>query len=64
MKAAVSKVGQFLHETHVELTKVTWTTKRDLVKSMVVVLIGTAVLSLFIFAVDTLFTTLLKLIIK
>ena len=61
---AVSKVGQFLHETHVELTKVTWTTKRDLVKSMVVVLIGTSILTLFIFSVDTIFTTALKIIIK
>jgi len=61
---AVSNVRQFLHETHVELTKVTWTTKRDLVKSLIVVLSGTTALSLFIFAADSLFTTALKLIIK
>ena len=47
---------QFLKEVRLELTKVDWPTRRELVSYTIVVLVTLTVLTAFVFALDTVFT--------
>jgi len=63
-KAAVQERGkrtgvrQFLKEVRVELSKVDWPTRRELVSYTIVVLVTVSVLTAYVFGLDTAFTRL------
>jgi len=46
------KIKQFIKEVRLELTKVTWTTRQELIYSTIVVIVVSIILSIFIGVVD------------
>lgn len=54
--------GDFLIATEAEMNKVSWTSKADLIRATIVVLVTVVLLSLFLFGVDFLWVVLLKFI--
>ena len=46
------KIKKFLKEVKLELTKVTWTTREELIYSTIVVIVVSIILSIFIGVVD------------
>jgi preprotein translocase subunit SecE len=58
------KVGNFISEVTVELKKVSWPTKNELVGSTIVVIISVAVLSFFIGVCDFIFSKAVQFIIR
>ena len=60
----IGKVRKFLGEVKVELSKVTWSTRQELIYSTMVVLMTMAFLSVFIGIVDFIFSQMLKLIVR
>ena len=46
------KIKKFLKEIRFELTKVTWTTREELIYSTIVVIVVSIILSIFIGVVD------------
>ena len=63
-KGAKEKKGavQFLREVRVELSKVTWPTREELIQSTIVVLIAVAISGVFIAILDAIFSRLVSLI--
>lgn len=57
-------VTQFLKETKVELKKVTWPTKQELIANTIVVLIAVVLCALLIWVVDTIFSAVFRLILQ
>ncbi len=49
----MAKVIQFIREVRIELIKVTWPKKEELVGSTTVVLIVSVILSVFLWIIDT-----------
>ncbi len=47
-----AKVAQFIKDVQLEMGKVTWPTREELIASTTIVLVVSLALSLFIFAVD------------
>ncbi|MCY3764606.1 MAG: preprotein translocase subunit SecE [Gemmatimonadetes bacterium] len=47
-----AKVAQFIKDVQLEMGKVTWPTRDELIASTTIVLVVSLALSLFIFAVD------------
>jgi preprotein translocase subunit SecE len=58
----VAKVnpGEFLRQVRAETAKVVWPTRAETVRTAVMVLIMTALLGLFFFAVDSAFSAIVK----
>ena len=54
----LEKIKQFLKEVKSELTKVTWTSKQELIYSTYVVIVVSIVLSIFIGIVDMMLSNL------
>ena len=48
----LDKLKKFLKEVRFELTKVTWTTRQELIYSTIVVIVVSIILSIFIGVVD------------
>ena len=63
-KGAKEKKGavQFLREVRVELSKVTWPTREELIQSTIVVLVAVAISGVFIAILDAIFSRLVSLI--
>lgn len=59
-----TSVTQFLSETKVELKKVTWPTKQELIANTVVVLIAVVLCAVLIWVVDTFFSALFRLFLQ
>lgn len=57
-------IGKFLHEVRVELRKVTWPTRKELVQSTIVVLVAIAIMTAFVFVLDTAFSRLIDLVVE
>ncbi len=53
---------QFLREVKVEMSKVTWPTRDELVQSTVAVLVAVLITGVFIFLLDVLFSRLIGLV--
>ncbi len=53
---------KFLHEVRVELSKVTWPTREELVQSTIVVVIAVAIAGIYIWIFDLLFNWLIGLL--
>jgi preprotein translocase subunit SecE len=48
----LDKIKKFLKEVKFELTKVTWTTRQELIYSTIIVIVVSIILSVFIGVVD------------
>ncbi|MGI5840476.1 MAG: preprotein translocase subunit SecE [bacterium] len=60
----VDRTKRFLRELRSELRKVIWPTRKETVQYAIVVVATVFVISLFIWVVDSIFSSLLKLIIS
>ncbi len=60
----IKKVGGFFQEVKVEMQKVTWPTREELIGSTAVVLMTMLILSTFIGAADFIFSRALTLILR
>lgn len=58
------KIQNFLTEVAVELKKVSWPTRAELIEATWVVIVSTFALTLFIFAADLILSKLLGLVIR
>jgi len=58
------KIKRFLKEIRVELTKVSWATKQELIGSTVIVIVLSFILALFIGVVDKFLSVIISLILK
>ncbi|KPL02099.1 MAG: preprotein translocase subunit SecE [candidate division Zixibacteria bacterium SM23_73_2] len=58
------KIKRFLKEVKVELTKVTWLSKRELLGSTVIVIILSFILAIFIGVVDKLLSMIMSFILS
>lgn len=58
------KIKQFLKEVKIEMKKVSWPTKKELVQSTWVVIIGIIFFAILIGLLDRIFFGILKLIIR
>lgn len=61
---ALDKIKGFFGEFKAELGKVSWSTREELIGSTSVVIVITAILALFIFAVDSALAGILSKIFK
>lgn len=57
-------VTRFLSETKVELKKVTWPTKQELIANTIVVLIAVVLCAALIWLIDTFFSVLFRLFLQ
>ena len=64
MADETKKIGKFFIEVKAEMKKVIWPTKKDVVVYTEAVLVVMILFTMLIFVADTVFTYLLKLIIK
>jgi len=60
----IKKVGNFIAEVRGELTKVSWSTREELMGSTAVVLTLTGLMAVFIGVIDFLLSYVLKLIFR
>ena len=58
------KISNFISEVTVELKKVSWPTKNELIGSTIVVIISVAALAIFIGICDFIFSKAVQLIIR
>jgi preprotein translocase subunit SecE len=56
------KIKQFLKEVRFELTKVTWTTREELMYSTIIVIVVSLVLAVFIGLVDMVLSNLVNIL--
>ncbi|MGI6307261.1 MAG: preprotein translocase subunit SecE [Dethiobacteria bacterium] len=64
MSSYLKKVQRFLHDIRVELKKVNWPTKHELLVFTSVVIAVILAVGVFFWILDTGFTTALKLVLK
>jgi preprotein translocase subunit SecE len=55
---------KFLHDVRIEMGKVTWPTRRDLMQSTIVVLVAVAIATVYVFGLDEIFSQTVDLILK
>ncbi len=60
----IKKFPQFLKEVKAELKKVNWSTKEELFTATIMVIIVTAFLTLYVFGVDSVFTKLVRYLLR
>jgi preprotein translocase subunit SecE len=53
---------RFLHDVRIELSKVTWPTRKDLTQSTIVVIVAVIIAGMYIAALDGVFANLMKFI--
>jgi preprotein translocase subunit SecE len=56
------KIKKFLKEVRSELTKVTWTTREELIYSTIIVIVVSMVLAIFIGVVDVALSNLVSML--
>ncbi|HJW76463.1 MAG TPA: preprotein translocase subunit SecE [Thermoleophilia bacterium] len=61
-KAERRGLSKFFHDVRIELSKVTWPTRKDLTQSTIVVIVAVVIASVYIAALDGAFSNLMKLI--
>jgi preprotein translocase subunit SecE len=57
-------ITEFLSETKVELKKVTWPTKQELIANTIVVIIAVCLCAGLIWIIDTIFSVLFRIILR
>ena len=60
----IQKPVNFLKEVRLELGKVAWSTRQELIDSTIVVIVVTAILTAFIGVIDVLLSKLLSIVFK
>ena len=55
---------KFLRDVRIELSKVTWPTRKDLVQSTLVVLVAVAIAAVFTFALDEVFSQAVDFVVR
>ena len=60
----INKIKEYLKNVYYEMRKVTWPTRNEVVNSTIVVVIISLIVAVIIFALDTVFTTVLGLVIR
>lgn len=58
----MSKITQYFEDVRKEMAKVSWPTQNELVEQTTVVFVFTLIVSLFIFGIDNVFSTVLELL--
>ncbi len=61
-KAERRGISKFLHDVRIELSKVTWPTRKDLTQSTIVVIVAVVIAGVYIAALDGAFSNLMKII--
>ena len=59
-----SKIKNFFNGVWIELKKVSWPTKKELMDSTVVVIVSVMILGIYIAAVDQVWSMFIKLVIR
>ena len=59
-----NKITNFIREVKVELSKVTWSTKSELIASTIVVLVSVTLLAIFIGTCDAVLVRVINFILK
>lgn len=59
-----TSIAQFLRETKVELKKVTWPTKQELISNTIVVIIAVLLCAVLIWIIDTIFSVLFRMLLQ
>ena len=57
-------ISKFMHDVRVEMGKVTWPTRQDLVQSTIVVLVAVAIAALYTGALDGIFSQLVEVVLN
>jgi preprotein translocase subunit SecE len=60
----LEKIIDYIKKVYLEMRKVTWPTRNDLVNSTIVVIVISAIVAAVVFVLDTIFTTVLGIILK
>jgi preprotein translocase subunit SecE len=58
----IKKILDYVKKVYLEMRKVTWPTRKELINSTIVVVVISAIVALIIFVLDTIFSNLLQLI--
>lgn len=58
----MKKIKQFIEDVRVEMKKVIWPEKDQLINSTVIVIIVSAIFTLFIFFADTIISRIIKIL--
>jgi preprotein translocase subunit SecE len=58
----MSKITQYFDDVRKEMAKVSWPTQNELVEQTTVVFVFTLIVSVFIFGIDNVFSTVLELL--
>ena len=56
--------GEFIRQVRAETAKVVWPSRQDTVRTSILVLIMTTILSIFFFAVDSAFAALVRVLLS
>lgn len=60
----MNKVIKFVSEVKIELKKVSWSTRRELMNSTIVVIVSVIILALFIGFCDLIWSNLIKFVLR
>jgi preprotein translocase subunit SecE len=58
----MNKISEYFQSVKKEMNKVSWPTQQELIDSTVIVVVFSIIVSLFIFGVDRVYSTVLELI--
>ncbi|MFO8029632.1 MAG: preprotein translocase subunit SecE [Cyclonatronaceae bacterium] len=58
----MNKITEYFQSVKKEMSKVSWPTQQELIDSTVIVVVFSIIVSLFIFGVDRVYSTVLELI--
>ncbi len=58
----MGKITQYIEDVRKEMAKVSWPTQSELVEQTTVVFVFSLIVSLFIFGIDNVFSTVLELL--
>ena len=59
-----TSIGTFLQETKVELKKVTWPTKQELIANTIVVIIAVVLCAALIWIIDSFFSVIFRMLLQ
>ena len=60
----IGKIRKFVGEVRIEMSKVTWSTRQELLNSTMIVLVTMAFLAVFIGAADLFFANLVRFLLR
>jgi preprotein translocase subunit SecE len=60
----INRIIEYMKKVYIEMRKVTWPTRSDILNSTIVVIVISAIVAVIIFALDTIFSGVLSHILK